>query len=273
VDGVSFNIEKAKVFGIVGGSGSGKTLTALSILKLVSFPGRIVDGQAIFNPSTGSGLSRANEHFDPAQCSSRAKSRDEVRRGINGIDLLKADENSLRGIRGSKISFVFQEPASSFNPVFTIGEQIIESILAHQDIDKTAAKDKTLEYLKKARIDDPVRIFHDYPHQLSGGTKQRAMIAMALVNSPEFLILDEPTTALDVTMQTGVLDMLDDIIRKENLSILFISHDFGVIARMCDAVAVMYKGRIVESGNVKEILNNPKDNYTVSLLESVRALS
>lgn len=239
VDGVSFNIEKGKVFGIVGGSGSGKTLTALSILKLVSFPGRIVDGQAIFN----------------------------------GIDLLKADENSLRRIRGSKISFVFQEPASSFNPVFTIGEQIVESILAHQDIDKAAAKDKTFEYLKKARINDPGRIFHNYPHQLSGGTKQRAMIAMALVNSPEFLILDEPTTALDVTMQTGVLDMLDDIIHKEDLSILFISHDFGVIARMCDAVAVMHKGSIVESGNVKEILNNPKDCYTVLLLESVRALS
>ncbi len=257
VDGVSFNMEKAKVFGIVGGSGSGKTLTALSILKLVSFPGRIVDGQAIFNPSTGSGLSRANE----------------VRRGIKGIDLLKADENLLRTIRGSKISFVFQEPASSFNPVFTIGEQIVESILAHQEIGKAAAKDRALEYLKKARIDDPGRIFHDYPHQLSGGTKQRAMIAMALVNSPEFLILDEPTTALDVTMQTEVLDMLDDIIHKENLSILFISHDFGVIARMCDAVAVMHKGSIVESGNVKEILNNPKDCYTVSLLESVRALS
>lgn len=239
VDGVSFNIEKGKVFGIVGESGSGKTLTALSILKLVSPPGRIADGQVIFD----------------------------------GMDLLKADEGLLRSVRGSKISFVFQEPASSFNPVFTIGEQIMEAIRAHQNIDKKAAKEKALEYLKKARINDTGRIFHDYPHQLSGGTKQRAMIAMALINSPELIILDEPTTALDVTIQAQILDMLDEIIHKENLSILFISHDFGVIARMCDSVAVMNKGKIVESGDVNNILNNPKEPYTISLLESVKALS
>ena len=239
VDGVSFNVEKGKVFGIVGESGSGKTLTALSMLKLTSPPARIVDGQAMFD----------------------------------WIDLLKADEDSLQKIRGSKISFVFQEPGSCFNPVFTIGDQIVEAILAHQDIDRAAARKRALEYIGKTRIGDPERIFGDYPHQLSGGTKQRAMISMALVNNPQLLILDEPTTALDVTIQAQILDMLDDIIHKENLSILFISHDFGVISRMCDHVAVMHEGRVVESGDVSEVLNNPKDRYTISLLESVKALS
>ena len=239
VDGVSFDMEKGRVFGIVGESGSGKTLTALSILKLISFPCKIVDGQAIFGE----------------------------------INLLEADEKLLRNIRGSKISFVFQEPSTSFNPVFTIGEQIVEAVRAHQDISVSSAKEKTLEYLKKSRIDEPGRIFNDYPHQLSGGAKQRAAIAMALVNSPDLVILDEPTTALDVTVQARVLDTIEEIIYKEKLSVLFISHDFGVISRMCDTVAVMRKGRIVENSPVKELLNNPKNPYTVSLLESVRALS
>ena len=239
VDGVSFNIEKGKVFGIVGESGSGKTLTALSILKLISEPARIVDGQVIFN----------------------------------SIDLLKADENLLRSIRGSKISFVFQEPGSSFNPVFTIGEQVVETIINHQGINSDAAKDLALEYLKMVHIDEAERIFHDYPHQLSGGAKQRAMIAMALVNSPLLVILDEPTTALDVTIQAQILDLLKEIIEKEKLSILFISHDFGIVSRMCDRIAVMRKGRIIESGITKEVLSDPKEAYTVSLLESVRALS
>jgi len=239
VDGVSFNIEKGEVFGLVGESGSGKTLTALSILKLISFPGRIVDGRILFN----------------------------------GIDLLCSDDKLLRNIRGSKISIVFQEPASSFNPVFTIGEQITEAALVHQRIGRAAAKRKAMEYLERARIGDPKRIYNGYPHQLSGGTKQRAGIAMALVNSPDLIILDEPTTALDVTIQAQVLDMLDEIIHRERLSILFISHDLGVISRMCDSVAVMNKGRIVETGPVKNILNSPKEAYTVSLLESVKALS
>ena len=239
VDDVSFNIEKGKVFGIVGESGSGKTLTVLSILKLISWPGNIAGGSVIFD----------------------------------GLDLLRLDEKDLRGIRGSKISIVFQEPAGSFNPVFTIGEQIVETVINHQGVDGGKAKSLALEYLNRAHIHEAERIFYDYPHQLSGGTKQRAMIAMALVNSPELVILDEPTTALDVTIQAQILDLLREIIEKEKLSVLFISHDFGIVSRMCDRVAVMRKGRIIESGITKEVLNNPKEAYTESLLESVRALS
>ena len=239
VDGVSFDIKRGEVFGLVGESGSGKTLTALSILKLINPPCRIAGGEILFG----------------------------------GKDLLRADEEYLRNIRGSKISIVFQEPSAALNPVFTIGYQIMEAILAHKKLSQPDAKTLSLEYLKKVHIAAPEKVFHDYPHQLSGGTKQRVCIAIALINSPELLILDEPTTALDVTIQAQVLDLLDEIIDREKLSILFISHDFGIVARMCDRIAVMRKGRIVESGNADEIINNPKDPYTISLLESAKALS
>jgi len=239
VDDVSFNIEKGKVFGLVGESGSGKTLTALSILKLISWPGIIAGGSIIFN----------------------------------GTDLLRLDEENLRGIRGSKISIVFQEPASSFNPVFTIGQQIVETIINHQGVDGNKAKDLALECLHRMHINETRRVFHNYPHQLSGGTKQRAMIAMALANSPELVILDEPTTALDVTIQAQILDLLEEIIEKEKLSILFISHDFGIVSRMCGHIAVMHRGKIVEAGATKQVLNDPRNDYTASLLKSVKALT
>ena len=239
IDGVSFEIEKSKVFGLVGESGSGKTLTALSIIKLIPEGATIVSGNILFN----------------------------------GEDLLKLEKESLRALRGSKISIVFQDPSSSLNPAFTVGYQITESILTHQDLDKRKAQELALEYLNRVHISDPGKVFGDYPHQLSGGTKQRIGIAMALVNSPELLILDEPTTALDVTIQAQVLDLLDEIIKREKLSILFISHDFGIIARMCDEVGVMCKGKIVERGDKNNILNNPKEPYTISLLESVKALT
>lgn len=239
VDGVSFGIEKGETFGIVGESGSGKTMTALSILKLIPPSAKITGGQILFN----------------------------------GTDLLKADDKTLRDIRGSKIAMVFQEPASSLNPVFTIGEQIVEAVSHHKMLKtKKEAKGLTLEYLNRVRIPNPAKILHDYPHQLSGGTRQRAMIAMALVNSPELLILDEPTTALDVTIQAQILDLLEEVGRKEGLSTLFISHDFGIIAKMCNRVAVMHKGRIVEDGMTKNILSTPRDPYTISLLESARAI-
>lgn len=239
VDGVSFNIIKGEVFGLVGESGSGKTLTALSVLRLISPPGEIVSGQAIFN----------------------------------GRDVMRMDVDGLRKLRGSGISIVFQEPATAFNPVFTVGYQVSESVTAHQDVNRREAGRITMEYFKKVHIADPERIYHSYPHQISGGTKQRAMIAMALVNSPELLILDEPTTALDVTIQAQVLDTLKEIIGKENMSVLFISHDFGVIANMCDRLSVMHEGKIVETGSAEAILNSARDPYTVSLIDSVKALS
>lgn len=239
VDDVSFEIRKGEAFGLVGESGSGKTLAALSMLRLVAPPGRIVSGSVLFN----------------------------------GLDLFKVKGDWFRSIRGSKISMVFQEPSSAFNPVFTVGYQITEAVLAHQKLDKAKAKKLAMEFLKKVHIQQPEKVYYDYPHQLSGGTKQRAMIAMALVNSPELVILDEPTTALDVTIQAQILDLLEEIIKREKLSILFISHDLGIIARMCNRVGVMYKGKVVETGDTAQIINSPKDPYTVSLLESVKALS
>jgi len=248
VDGVSFEIEKNKVFGLVGESGSGKTMTALSILKLIPRPGKIMGGQILFNPAHETGG------------------------GAGDTDLLAMDEAYLKAIRGSKISMVFQEPSSAFDPVFTIGCQITEAILAHQKIGGRKAKELAIEYLNKVHIAKPAKIFGNYPHQLSGGTKQRVGIAMALVNKPELLILDEPTTALDVTIQAQILDLLKEIVESEKLSMLFISHDFGIIAHMCDEVGVMYKGRIVEMASSHNIIHNPKDGYTISLLESVKAL-
>ena len=239
VDGVSFGIEKGSAFGIVGESGSGKTVTALSILKLISPPGRIIEGTALFD----------------------------------GVDLLNQGEGYLRQVRGSRISVVFQEPASAFNPVFTVGYQVAEAIIAHQGLSGKDAGKKAMDLLDKVHVKDSKRVYHSYPHQLSGGMKQRAMIAMAIANSPDLIILDEPTTALDVTIQAQILDLLDEIRAQRKLSILFISHDFGIIARMCGRVAVMYKGKIVETGKTSEVLNNPKERYTISLLESVKALS
>ena len=238
VNDISFKIKNNTVFGIVGESGSGKTLTALSILKLVPYPGKIMGGQILFN----------------------------------GDDLLSMSDEDLRAIRGSGISMVFQEPSAAFNPVFTIGYQIVEAILAHQNIGDRRAKELALEHLRKVHVPEPEKVFYDYPHKLSGGMKQRAMIAMALVNKPKLLILDEPTTALDVTIQAEILDLLNEIIEQEKLSILFISHDFGIMAKMCDEIGVMDKGRIVEMGSANNILTNPKEKYTISLLESVKAL-
>lgn len=238
VDDISFDLHKGEVFGLVGESGSGKTLTALSILRLIAPPGEIVSGSIIFN----------------------------------GTDIIGMDDGALRKIRGSKISIVFQEPASAFNPVFTIGYQIAESVVVHQELSTPEAAGIALRFLNKVHIPDPERVYHSYPHQLSGGTKQRAMIAMALVNSPEILILDEPTTALDVTIQAQVLELLKELIDRNRMSVLFISHDFGVVAKMCDRVGVMCKGRIVETSDIETILNSPGDPYTISLIESVKAL-
>lgn len=240
VDGVTFNIEKGKVFGIVGESGSGKTMTALSILKLVPPGGKIIEGEVLFN----------------------------------GRDLMKFNEENMRAIRGSGISMVFQEPLSALNPVFTTGNQLMESVLAHREkTNRSGLKERAMAYLKRVHIKDPDRVFLSYPHQLSGGMAQRVLIAMALINSPELVMLDEPTSALDSATQAEILDLLEEVIKKDNLSALFISHDFGVIRRMCDHLAVMHRGRVVESGDRESVFYSPKDSYTISLLESVKVLS
>lgn len=240
VDDVSFDIRKGEVFGLVGESGSGKSMTALSILKLLPRQARIAGGEIVFK----------------------------------GRDIAGMDEKELRAIRGNSISIVFQEPASALNPVFTVGDQLDEALSAHQELLRPRERRAiVLDHLKKVRIDEALRVYQSFPHQLSGGTKQRVMIAMALMNSPELLILDEPTTALDVTIQAQILDLLSEIRTLEALSMLFISHDFGVIARMCDRVGVMRLGRIVETGTTKDIISNPREGYTQELLESVRALS
>jgi ABC-type dipeptide/oligopeptide/nickel transport system ATPase component len=240
VDGVSFDIAKGEVFGIVGESGSGKTLTALSILKLVPYPGRIVSGEVLYR----------------------------------GKDILGMDDESIRATRGARISMVFQEPGTSFDPVFTIGSQLVEAITAHDPLKgKKKAREIAMDYLEKVHIKDAIRVYGSYPHQISGGMKQRVMIAMALINSPDLVILDEPTTALDVTIQAQILSLLEEIKEKEDLSMLFISHDLGVIARIAGRVAVMKSGRIVETGERSRILSDPREEYTIKLLESVKRLS
>jgi ABC-type dipeptide/oligopeptide/nickel transport system ATPase component len=238
VDGVDIEIRKNEVYGICGESGSGKTLTALSILKILPPQAAIVGGSVFFEDN----------------------------------DLLRMPDEDIRTIRGSRISFVFQEPASAFNPVFTVGYQITEAAVTHQKLTARRAKELTLEYLKTVHVSDPLKVYGDYPHQLSGGTKQRAMIAMALINSPELIILDEPTTALDVTIQAQILDLLEEIRDKEKASMLLISHDFGIISRMCGWVSVMRRGKVVEAGETAEVIGNPKNEYTRSLLESVKTL-
>ncbi|MBP7055634.1 MAG: ABC transporter ATP-binding protein [Candidatus Omnitrophica bacterium] len=239
VDGVSFDIHRGEVFGLVGESGSGKSMTALSMLKLLPLQANPVSGEILFG----------------------------------GRDIMLLGGEDIRRLRGSKISLVFQEPSSALNPVLTAGYQLEEAILAHRPaLDSIKSRDMVMNQLEMVHIDDPLRVFRSYPHQLSGGIKQRVMIAMALINSPELVILDEPTTALDVTIQAQILDLLDEIIEKSHLSILFISHDFGVISRMCDRVGVMHRGKIVETGDAQSIIASPKETYTKALLESVRAL-
>jgi len=239
VRGISFDVRKNEIFGIVGESGSGKTVTALSILRILGNNAFISGGEVIFE----------------------------------GMDLLKAKKESLRSIRGARISMVFQEPATALDPVFRAGYQIEEALFAHRKITASAAKAAAIEMLSTVHIKDPEKVYSSYPHELSGGTKQRVSIAMALVNSPELVIMDEPTTALDVTIQSGILDLISEIADKKKVSVLFISHDLGVINRICQRVAVMRRGEIVESGDKDVVLKNPSNGYTASLLASARALS
>ncbi len=239
VDDVSFDIARGETVGIVGESGSGKSVTSLSIMRLIpNPPGKIAGGEIIFHdPNTG-----------------------------KPVDLVQVDEDDMRKYRGNEISMIFQEPMTSLNPVFTCGNQVTEAIILHQKVSDEKAKELTLDLFEKVQLPDPERVFNAYPHQLSGGQKQRVMIAMAMSCNPSILIADEPTTALDVTVQKTILQLMNDLRKQIDASIIFITHDLGVIAEIADRVIVMYKGKIVEQGNVYDIFSNPRHPYTKGLL-------
>jgi peptide/nickel transport system ATP-binding protein len=238
VNDVSFNLHRGETIGIVGESGSGKSVTSLSVMRLIpNPPGRIASGEINFYQKDGT-----------------------------KVDLTKISEEEMRKFRGNEISMIFQEPMTSLNPVFTCGDQVVEAIMLHQKVDKKKAEEITLAMFEKVRLPDPKRVLNSYPHQLSGGQKQRVMIAMAMSCNPSVLIADEPTTALDVTVQKTILDLMAQFKGEIDSSIMFITHDLGVIAEIADRVLVMYKGKIVEQGTVLEIFGNPQHPYTKSLL-------
>jgi len=238
VNNVSFTLNEGETIGIVGESGSGKSVTSLSAMRLVpSPPGVISGGEIIYHHKNG-----------------------------DNTNLLSISEEKMREYRGNDIAMIFQEPMTSLNPVFTCGDQVMEAIMLHQNINAAAAKKLTIDLFKEVQLPDPERIFKTYPHQISGGQKQRVMIAMAMSCQPSILIADEPTTALDVTVQKTILELMQKLQREHKMGILFITHDLGVIAELADKVVVMYKGKIVEQGNVWDIFSNPQHPYTKGLL-------
>ena len=246
VDDVTFNLKRHETIGIIGESGCGKSVTSHSIMRTIQPPGKIVGGEILYSDGER-----------PA------------------VDLIKEnpDGKYMRSLRGAQISMIFQEPMASLSPVYTIGAQMVEAILVHQPKkDKAAAKARSIEMLAKVGMPHPEQRFGDYPHQLSGGMCQRAMIALALINSPEILIADEPTTALDVTVQAQITELMKELQKQMGMSIVYITHDMGVIAEMADSIAVMYLGRIVESASTKEIFSNPLHPYTQRLLKSMPVL-
>ena len=246
LNGVSFNIPRGKVLGVVGESGCGKSITGLSIMQLVPRPGRIVSGRILFRHS-------------PTEAP------------VNILDY-ERQSAEMRHIRGKNVGMIFQEPMTSLNPCYTVGDQIAEAILLHQTPNKREAKVQAVEILHKVGMPNPARIADSYPHQLSGGMRQRAMIAMALSCHPELLIADEPTTALDVTTEANILELMRELQAEIGMSIMFITHNLGVVAQMCDEVAVMYLGKVVERATVEEIFDTPKHPYTISLLRSIPRL-
>ncbi|WP_042478878.1 ABC transporter ATP-binding protein [Bacillus ndiopicus] len=235
VDGVSFVVPKGKTIGIVGESGSGKSITSLSILRLLAKNGKVNDGEILFK----------------------------------GKDLLKLTDKQMRDIRGNQISMIFQEPMTSLNPVYTVGQQISETLIIHKKISKQEAMKQSVDMLKLVGIPSPEKRVKQYPHELSGGMRQRVMIAMALACDPEILIADEPTTALDVTIQAQILELIRDLQNRLDMSVIMITHDLGVVAETCDYVAVMYAGQVVEYSDVRTLFKNPKHPYTLGLLNSL----
>ena len=250
VDGVDFTVKRGQTVGLVGESGCGKSVMARSILRIVPAPGQIVEGEILFHRPDRNGASQ----------------------GVVDMAKLDAKGAEARSIRGGEISMVFQEPMTSLSPVHTIGNQIIEAITLHQDISKQEAREQTIEVLTRVNMPQPNRIIDRYPHQLSGGMRQRAMIAMALSCRPTLLIADEPTTALDVTTQAQILTLMRQLQDDLGMAIVFITHDLGVIAQMVDYVVVMYLGRVVEMADVDTIFYNPQHPYTQSLLRSIPRL-
>ncbi|MCX5859565.1 MAG: ABC transporter ATP-binding protein [Proteobacteria bacterium] len=238
-DGISFELSAGETLGLVGESGSGKTVTALSILRLVPPPGRIVGGRIEFA----------------------------------GRDILQLNPSELRKIRGDRIAMVFQEPMSALNPVLTVGNQVLESVRLHQKVSRREGRDKTVELFKLVGIPSPEMRFAAYPHQLSGGMRQRVMLAMALAGKPDLLLADEPTTALDVTIQAQVLNLLDELKKNLGMAVLFITHDLGIIAEHADRVAICYAGKIVEMAPVRELFSRPAHPYTQGLLNSIPKFS
>jgi peptide/nickel transport system ATP-binding protein/oligopeptide transport system ATP-binding protein len=239
VDGISFHVDPGELLGLVGESGCGKSITALSVMRLVAPPGKIVGGEITFD----------------------------------GKDLLRLSDEAMREIRGDDIAMIFQDPMTSLNPVFTVGEQIAEALRLHRKLNRKLAWEAAIEAMREVAIPDPSRRANDYPHQLSGGMRQRVMIAMALACDPKLLIADEPTTALDVTIQAQILELLNDLRKNRELAVLLITHDLGVVAEVADRVAVMYTGKIVEEAPVHELFARPRHPYTEGLLRSVPKLS
>lgn len=239
VNGISFNLDKGKVLGIVGESGSGKSVTAYSIMRILVEPGKIVGGEILFN----------------------------------GEDIVKYSQKQMREFRGKRVSIIFQDPMTSLNPTFTIGNQLREAILLHTDRNRAEANARALEMLQLVGVNEPEKRLKQYPHELSGGMRQRVMIAMALACEPDILIADEPTTALDVTIQAQILELMKDLQKKMGMAIIMITHDLGVIADMCDEIIVMYAGRVCERGTVDEIFYNPRHEYTKGLLRSIPTLN
>ena len=235
VNGVSFNLERGKVLGIVGESGSGKSVTAYSIMQILAPTGKIIGGSV----------------------------------KLDGQELVNAGEKVLRTVRGNKISIIFQDPMTSLNPTYTVGHQLMEAILLHTDRNKQQAHERALEMLRLVNINQPEKRLKQYPFELSGGMRQRVMIAMALACEPDILIADEPTTALDVTIQAQILDLMRDLQKQLGMAIIMITHDLGVVAQMCDEVVVMYAGSICEQGTADEIFYNPRHEYTKGLMRSI----
>ena len=239
VDGVDFSLERGETLAIVGESGCGKSVTSLSILRLIATPpGKIVDGEILYN----------------------------------GRDLLKLSEKEMRSVRGNDISMIFQEPMTSLNPVFTVGKQIMESLIYHQNMTKEQARERAIEMLRLVDIPNPEKCINNYPHNLSGGMRQRVMIAMALACNPKVLIADEPTTALDVTIQAQILKLMAELQKKTETGIILITHDLGIVAQIARNVMVMYAGEAVEYADVRSIFKDPRHPYTLGLLKSIPSI-